>query len=177
VDPRNADALYAAGCDGKGFCGLLKSTDAGMSWIRLSAPVSSSTKVLVIDALDPRNVCVGAYDRVYRSSDEGRTWFAGGDAAGVVYLVAHPSLPGELLAIDSAARVLRSLDHGASWRTFPEVPDFGCGGSFCGPNPVMSLAIGSGVDTLYVATFAQGVFTYSPVDTRRPRTVRAVPIR
>jgi len=171
VDPKDPNVVYTSG--------LMKSTNGGASWVRLDPELSSSSLKVVVDPVDSRNVYVADYFGILRSPDGGLTWVAGRvhPFGGIVSLVAHPSISGELFALDGAAHVLRSLDYGETWRTLPDVPDLGCGGSFCSFSQIMSLALSSDGGTLYVATVGESVFVYRPVDVRQPRTVRPVPYR
>lgn len=169
VDPGNAEVLYANGYDGKGFGGLLKSSDGGANWMRL-LPGGSSLRTLVIDPVDPRNVYTGDFD-VLGSSDAGATWRRLNDGLSgccVASMATHPVISGRLYLLDDLGRTFQTLDYGSSWRIVPDLPHM---------NSATALAIESGGEALFVATSAEGVWTFSPLEPRVLPPVQTVPFR
>jgi hypothetical protein len=124
VDPANAKIIYAASGRGTGLetyssAGILKTTDAGNSWTRLtsglvdpSGLVSSVVNSLWIDPKNPSILLAGTeYDGIYRTTDAGSSWtnvFSGGQTTHFV------SFDKSLYATDDAG-VLASTNDGKTW--------------------------------------------------------------
>jgi hypothetical protein len=70
IDPSDSKTLYASGPDG-----LLKSTDAGITWTTLNLGVENfEIRALAINRSDTKVVYAGGFTGVLRSADAGRTW-------------------------------------------------------------------------------------------------------
>ncbi len=125
-------------------CGILRSTDAGVSWTQLGAtsfrvtqggvPAGSASfgKILVgrpAGGSVANTVLIGATNvAVFRSPDGGSSWSLAllGATASVV---AHPTQAGVVYAGNSdnftASRrgVYKSIDNGVTWTLLPAIPD------------------------------------------------------
>jgi photosystem II stability/assembly factor-like uncharacterized protein len=131
---------------------------------------SSSLRVLAIDPVDPRNVFVGG-DGVYGTSDAGLTWKQLSSAvlgAYITSLAVHPTVSGELFALDEDGRIFLGLEHGLSWRPVLGVPRI---------NMASFLTVDPGGQSLLVGSSSEGVFTLSPLNPRTLPAVRFVPFR
>jgi photosystem II stability/assembly factor-like uncharacterized protein len=152
----NPDVVYAGMGDAKAFylgTGILKSTDAGQTWARVSGdtlPAPGATTRIAVDPADPNRVYVAqflgrdsgvtALRGVYVSADGGVTWRQA--LPGVATdLVLDPSDSRALYAAmtyvagdDRPPGIYQSTDGGATWRhvfkppsapaTGPYPPDF-----------------------------------------------------
>ena len=115
------------------FPGLLRSTDGGDTWTRLSAAFSggpAGCNLLSVGA-NPQGALHAAVGQsglgaqVYVSLDGGATWTSTGDPVpGIIEsLASHPSIPLRLYAGTLFQGLFISLDGGATWTaTAPEVP-------------------------------------------------------
>ncbi len=69
----------------------------------------------------------GTYgDGLFRSEDDGETWFpvtAGMTAPAIRTIGSDPFAPGAILCGGEPGRIFRSADHGATWREFSAIPD------------------------------------------------------
>jgi len=89
--------------------GVYKSTDGGKSWTHMGLKDTRHISRIVIDSKNPDTVYVAALghlwgtnpDRgVFKTTDGGKTWqkvLDGGDTAGAVDIVAHPTNPNTIL--------------------------------------------------------------------------------
>jgi photosystem II stability/assembly factor-like uncharacterized protein len=115
------------------FPGLLRSTDGGDTWTRLSAAFSGGPAGCHLLSVGPNpqgalHAAVGepgSGAHVYVSLDGGATWTSTGNPLpGIIEsLVPHPSIPLRLYAGTLFEGLFTSLDGGATWTaTAPEVP-------------------------------------------------------
>ncbi|MEO8503882.1 MAG: hypothetical protein ABI609_08310 [Acidobacteriota bacterium] len=116
--PGSAGWLYAGT-----RAGVLRSNDAGVTWVRATAEYPDIVNVssLMIDPMDPRSVIAGTWRRAYKSTDDGVTWrpiFRGMVEDTEVFSL-NPVVwrPGEIWA-STCGWVYRSSDGGESWARF-----------------------------------------------------------
>jgi photosystem II stability/assembly factor-like uncharacterized protein len=146
IDAADSNVLFAATGEYNVFswgCGILRSTDGGVSWTQLGAtsfritrggiPAGSASfgKILVSRPLGgsvATTVLIGATDvGVFRSTDGGSSWsyVLGGATSSVV---AHPIQAGVVYGgntdnFDASRRGLyKSMDNGATWTILPALP-------------------------------------------------------
>ncbi|HXO43637.1 MAG TPA: hypothetical protein VN999_19475, partial [Thermoanaerobaculia bacterium] len=134
VDPARGSALYASLIDEGSGGGVYMSLDGGGSWTVVNGqgqelqgcgcenlvfdPATPGTLYVIDFAFDPHR-----FEEVFKTADGGRTWTDTGvsgislaiSAAGTLYL--DQRLP------SGATRLLKSLDHGATWKAAPGAPD------------------------------------------------------
>ncbi len=153
VDPGTPEIVYAATQDG-----LLKSTDAGISWDRslpgLRLPSSATVFSLTIDPADPSVVYAGSDVGLFRSADAGLNWTSNQyfEALYVSSLLFDPLKPSKLYASDLESDfdyslfspVSTSTDDGKTWKKSGTVPG--------GVNPGAFV-----IDPLNPSTFFAGV--------------------
>ena len=150
VDPFDSDTVYAAvsAMEDYGINGIVKSTDAGATWVALDegpdASFSEDYAQLAVDPTTPGLVYASFYSygpvppATWRSMDRGVTW--------------HPTEGGFPLTVDRQGGVyagaMRSTDHGQTWQTVTMPPDL----------TVRYAASASGDGTVWAGTFRLGVF-------------------
>jgi hypothetical protein len=101
VDPRDPANVYA----GLGRGGVLKSADAGDTWVVSNTGLTDKhISALTVDPRDPRNVYVSTDGGVFRSTDGARSWqrFSRGLAANAA----------AAFAIDGAGRTIYAASYG-----------------------------------------------------------------
>ena len=120
--PSSPGVVYAATGDGDGQIpygvGLLRSTDAGLTWSAVPTPALTGIGVydLAVDPANPLRVWIASDRALFLSGNGGQT------ATTVIgapcwSVSIHPTQPGELLAA-FADGVARSTDGGATWARF-----------------------------------------------------------
>jgi photosystem II stability/assembly factor-like uncharacterized protein len=121
VDPGKPDAVVAA----LGGIGIVRSTDAGTTWGRLTADFSSLSPTTTQVVIHPRNGATLVYatdaGRIVRTTNEGETWsISKRDQEGwrVLTLSTDPGNPQNLFA-GTEGGILRSTDFGSSWSNLP----------------------------------------------------------
>jgi photosystem II stability/assembly factor-like uncharacterized protein len=166
VDPRDPLVVYAATGSG-----LLKTSDGGWGWTKLTGglPASSHALSVAVHPLEPNVVVAGFWHGgLYHSEDSGATWrtaMAGmPPEASVKDIVFDPANPQVLYAADSFSGIYRSSDGGATWQAIND------GLLFRSAN---QLAISLNGHHLYAATEGGGVFR---LDLAGVPPVGAVPI-
>jgi photosystem II stability/assembly factor-like uncharacterized protein len=122
VDPQRPEAIYVA----TETEALFRTTDGGKSWRRLQSPPNSDTayiSALAVDPQDGNNLYVGTGEEgdyvgsppgVFKSTDGGNTWRAGGLEGPVWGLKIDPERPATLYAV-SPTGFHKSTDGGDSW--------------------------------------------------------------
>ncbi len=134
IDPNNTDTVYvgtSSRVTRQPQAGLFKSTDGGASWIRLGSGypsgntgnasqfVTQSINVIIVDPANSSILYLGSATRLFRSTDGGQNWTAGGNGSGDARsLVLDPSSPPAariLYAGLSGRGVFRSNDGGQNW--------------------------------------------------------------
>lgn len=117
--PSSPGIVYAATGDGDGQIpfgvGLLRSSDAGLTWSAVPTPTLSGIGVydLVVDPANPLRVWIASDRALHLSSNGGQT--ASAVVAAPCWSVSiHPTQPSELLAA-FADGIARSSDGGANW--------------------------------------------------------------
>lgn len=176
VDPNNRAVIYLS-APGKG---VLKSSDAGMTWALLpSSPVIGSTSVtatlhnpLAIDATQSSTIYYGTDHGMFVSKDSGAIWnpsttgFAGFDTAIRDVAVKGPSvfaLAGQ--GTSAVANLYQSTDHGTSWTPLAS----GLDGERIVPDPASSTTLylyGLQIHAVYKST--DGGHTFNPSDSGMP---------
>lgn len=124
VDPANPDNLYVSGVIEE-LCALqhveactgFRSTDGGESW----RCMKGNDHALAIDPRRPSTLYGGGDNRIFKSTNAGRSWMnvtaglPGGTGGTVSALAVAPGQNGAVFA-GTDAGVVRSLDGGATWR-------------------------------------------------------------
>jgi hypothetical protein len=146
IDAADPNVLFAATGEynsNSWGCGILRSTDGGVSWTQLGAtafrvtsggiPDGSASFGRILVSRPPggtlsNTVVIGATNvAVFRSADGGSSWtrvLLGATAS----LVAHPTQPGVVYAGNSDnftasnRGVYKSVDNGATWTLLPALP-------------------------------------------------------
>ena len=119
IDPSTPSTIYACPTG----LGVLKSTDAGMSWNDDSTglPAKITGMALAIDPITPTSLYVGTYQGVFLSTDAGATWNPA--ATGMTFVTAlavDPVTTTTLYAGVNAGLtwgIMRSTDQGETWNT------------------------------------------------------------
>ena len=134
MDPNNTDTVYV-GTSGRFApqpqAGLFKSTDGGGSWIRLGSGypagntgnasqfVNQWINAIIVDPSNGNVIYLGATGGLFRSTDGGRNWTAGGNGFGDARTLAldatSPAGSRILYAGISGRGVFRSSDGGQNW--------------------------------------------------------------
>ena len=135
IDPQNTDTIYV-GTSGRFVLniskGILKSTDAGGSWIVLGSGYPSdnvgnaqllfSGQNISSIQVDPANsgvIYIAADSGVFRSTDGGRNWTAGTGGSGIAQSLALDGTTSAanriLYAGINGAGIIRSTDGGQTW--------------------------------------------------------------
>lgn len=135
IDPSNTNTIYA-GTSGRFVLniskGILKSTDAGGSWIVLGSgfPIDNTgnaqmlfsgqnVNVIIVDPANSNILYLGASNGLFRSTDGGRNWTQGtngsGDARSLVLDKTSPSANRRLYGGVSFSGISQSTDGGQSW--------------------------------------------------------------
>lgn len=134
LDPNNADIVYIATGSAKSGArsGLLKSTDAGKTWV--STALTAAPISLVINAQETNRLYVGGTNKVWISRDAGGTWTSttlpNSTGAGRIALSISPSSPNVVYAsvaksgmpTQSTIGLYVTTDHGDTWRNFVNQP-------------------------------------------------------
>lgn len=155
IDPTNPNTVYA----GTFFALVLKSTDAGASWVRMSDGFvavrpgfggPSDVTGLVVDPANPSTLYAGlGSGGVFKSTNGGGSWVltdTGLPQTSIKALAIDPAQPAVLYT--AATDVFKSIDGGASW-----IP------VNIGASDVRSLVINPAEhDVVYAATEFDGVF-------------------
>lgn len=121
VDPIDRTTVYAAAEKR----GLLKTTDAGQDWAKLSHQNLPGSYWAISVAVDPQNsnsVYLGTFKTgLYHSPDGGASWqqVAAGfePEASITSIVFSPTHPGHIYAADRFTGVYLSTDGGTIWQT------------------------------------------------------------
>ncbi|MDT8324878.1 MAG: hypothetical protein RRA94_12255, partial [Bacteroidota bacterium] len=128
IDPNNPDIIYVGTGEANGSAdsypgvGVVKSTDAGMTWDVVSDNFARNIGAIKVHRTRDTVVFVAARQGLFRSLDAGVTWEK--TRGGLAHdLVLHPTVDSLLYAAVQGEGVLRSSDHGATW----EVLDMGVG--------------------------------------------------
>ena len=160
IDPGNPDILYAGVNAPEPHGGVYKSTDAGVSWSRLTNGIENTmVRALAINPQDPAVIYAGTLQgiqpkgppKLYKSTDSGSTWH---EVTGRVFetfaLLIDPKRPQTLYAGKLVSGVFRSTDGGMLWQ---DVND----GLF--NSNVLAMAFHPGnPDVVYAGTVKGGLF-------------------
>jgi photosystem II stability/assembly factor-like uncharacterized protein len=112
--PGNSDVVFAGALNG-----VYKSTDSGLTWIRLAQGQldCQEIRVLAIDPLDANTIYAGGNEGLFRSTDSGNSWVQLGSGLTsdlTLSLAIHPLQP-EMLYVGGDGPVFRSVDRGDHW--------------------------------------------------------------
>ena len=157
IDPVTPTTIYAT----TGM-GVLKSVDAGVTWVAMNAGISFAKGLslysIAIDPFTPSIIYMGGYDAfggigIYKSIDSGATWAIaniGLSNKQVQHVSIDPVITSTLYA-GTAAGVFKSMDSGASWQAM----NTGIPSGYS----ILSIAINKvTTSTLYVGTSGGGAF-------------------
>jgi RHS repeat-associated protein len=146
VDPTDSNTVYAGLF---GLFGVLKSTDAGQSW--LPTNIALSVLSLVVDPLLPSTVYAGGGVGVGKSTDGGQTWTVAspsGPTQQVLSVVVDPRDDAIIYAGSNwPGGLFKSIDGALSW-----TPVLGAS-----VGSVAAIPNGPNATTLYVGTFGGDV--------------------
>lgn len=116
VDPRDSKILYAGGIVGQNGK-VIKSFDAGVSWVDIYTEPSKNNPVLALD-ISPSNsslLIAGLNNgEIIRSADGGQTWQSSRDFADKIMEVEFAS-NGTLYALTYTKGLFKSGDNGITW--------------------------------------------------------------
>jgi photosystem II stability/assembly factor-like uncharacterized protein len=125
--------------DGTIFCGtgfnynvpgvIFRSSDNGNNWVRADTGIAWRTQVNAMAVDDYGNIYAGAYDGVYKSINNGSSWFnigAEGGAKGLTF-----NSVGDLFMAKDAHGVWRLLKNDTSWTHLTDGSGYNI---FCGRN-------------------------------------------
>jgi len=151
IDPHDPKTVYIA----TGNCGLLKTTDGGVTWSKTDREESSTiVSSVAVNPIDSSIVYAG-FERkgLYRSSDRGETWQLSMDGmppeTSLSDIIFDPKNPQIMYAGDHFSGVYRSEDAGRTWRQI---------NSSLRTRAVNRLAISGDGLHLYAATEGEGVY-------------------
>ncbi len=127
VSAVSADVAWASGTNGT----VLRTTDGGSTWQRLSVPDSGQLDFRDIDAIDGRTAFVlsigrGDASRIYRTTDAGATWdlqFANPDPKAFFDAMAFWDANRGVAfsdSVDGRFLILMTSDGGRTWARVPE---------------------------------------------------------
>jgi photosystem II stability/assembly factor-like uncharacterized protein len=143
LDPTNPSIVYAGTGEGNtgtpGCGGVLRSTDAGVTWAALGTSLVSTAgaptafSALVVDRVSTSVLLAGVFFSnagVVRSTNGGVTWSVALASGPVSSIVAHPTQTGTYFAGDRAVSdatgatrgVYKSIDAGATWTQLTALP-------------------------------------------------------
>jgi photosystem II stability/assembly factor-like uncharacterized protein len=111
---------------------VVRTTDGGASWLRITLPDADMLDCRDIHALDDRTAVVlaagpGEKSRIYRTTDSGRTWslaFRSRNPKAFFDAIAFWGAPSGLALgdpLDGQFTLLRTDDGGASWNSIPSL--------------------------------------------------------
>jgi photosystem II stability/assembly factor-like uncharacterized protein len=149
--------------------GMIKSTDAGVTWGIVAPGLfrrALGLFTLAIDPTDADRVFLSAVNGVYRTTDGGRTWIEVDHRLPVVYgtdvvaLAIDPRTPSTVYAA-GAFGVYRSTNGGLRWSPLNDgLPDLAFAADFEGPFNVLVLDPRQ-PGKLYAGTLATSIYTYT----------------
>lgn len=122
VDPADSQRMYAFQ---QSTGAVFRSADGGLNWARMGGglPTNEVARTMAFDPLDADRIYLGANLGLYQSRDGGITWSViplptGMNQIGTILV--DPVVTGKIvLFAGSAAAMLRTVDHGASWERLP----------------------------------------------------------
>lgn len=111
LDPQDSSTIYASTTDSTG-AGVHKSTDSGASWSAANSGIRAiGITRLAIAPEQPATLYANAYDRLLRSTDEGKSW----NQLESRYLLAIDRQDPATLFGRGTGGVSKSRDRGTSW--------------------------------------------------------------
>ncbi len=124
--PYESNIMYASGHPPAApvlNLGFMGSTDAGLTWQKISNVLDSSPidfHAMAISAADP-NIIYGysSHEGLFKTTDGGKNWEQINlprDSAGILSLAAHPKDVNQVIAVTNDGKTLRSLDQGKTWK-------------------------------------------------------------
>ena len=123
VHPADPNVVFAGTGDG-----VYRSTDKGRTFQRANFPVARQIWSFLVDAGNPKIVYAGGSPiSMFRSEDTGETWKELANpgmpdravmpfACRVMRMAQHPTKPGTIYAALEVNGVMRSTDHGETWK-------------------------------------------------------------
>ena len=121
IDPTDASTVYA----GTLSSGVLKSTDAGVTWSASPGLKGSYVHAVAIDPFVPSTIYAGTGAGVFRSEDGGRSWVAAGNGlpiGSISALKVDPFSPATAYAA-AAGGAFKTTDGAQSWTALAAFPD------------------------------------------------------
>jgi len=116
IDPFQAETLYASGLSG-GNGKILKSLDAGASWVDIYTDPLQSNPVWAMDISKNNSQIIVAglgTGEIIRSTDSGRTWTSVDNLSNRIINIEF-SPTGEVYALTLTRGLFRSSDNGSNW--------------------------------------------------------------
>jgi len=156
IAPLNANRLYARVCS-DGNPSVLRSDDAGQSWVTPSPTFTQMIYGLEVSPINPDLIIATTYNEVLRSSDGGATWVNVPMYGHTYFQMAFDSRPPYTLYMGHQSGLLRSTDGGQTFQDsfikrgfsyiFPLPFDvtemFGQGGGSAERGPVYITSVGN----------------------------------
>jgi photosystem II stability/assembly factor-like uncharacterized protein len=121
VDPTRPTTLFISMSSGNVQGGAYRSTDGGSTWAPLGI---AAFQTLAVSPRDPHTLFVAAQGRVFKSTDDGKTFASTSDplllnqSSSIVAVAVAPS--GVIYAVSRQNGMSQSDDDGATWRPMVE---------------------------------------------------------
>jgi len=117
VSPADSNRMYIGGYHFKGayyLASMFRSTDGGKNWEDISAGLDGYIYSIVPDPVNPDKIYAGTYAGVFRSADNGTTWYKNNGYTAGNCLAVDPNNT-NLLYASSSSYFYKSIDAGINW--------------------------------------------------------------
>jgi hypothetical protein len=147
---------------GGGNLGLIRSTDAGESWVPIGA-AGADFHALAVSPADPARIYGYFRGAILRTDDGGARWLEVAEVD-VAALAAHPT-EREVIYAATTAAIGRSEDGGATWTQIALQPAYGIattgnGTLFIGGKDFVSKSLNDGADWTSLTAPGEGTFAH-----------------
>lgn len=102
--------------------GTALAADAPLKWTRIG-PWAERARAIAVDPADPKNVYLGGFDGLFKSTDAGESWKAASKGLGdieVRAVVIDPLNPKNVYVGGYRGGIFKSVDGGATWKAGAE---------------------------------------------------------